>query len=132
MTAKKKGFSIDEYFEVETPLVRSESLEDSEFYHERMKEIEEEKETKTKNKVGRPRNDELVRGKASQYGLTKDYTRMSYIISLENVAFIQNYAYTERIRVQDALEHLIELGRKQVEKQYTKEGKTLLQKEKRK
>ena len=105
-------------------------VEESDLYKEAMKDREVEENDPRLKKMGRPKNQELVRGSSSQYGLTPEYSRASYIMKVDDIQFIKDLAYTERIRVQDALAKVVSIGRKQIEKEYKKEGKELLRKEK--
>lgn len=61
----------------------------------------------TPKKKGRPLKDEIVRDNSKQEGLTAEYTRASFILSVENVDFIKDYAYTKRITIKDALDEII-------------------------
>lgn len=106
--------------------VKENSVEDSPLYEE-AREIREANEGKHR---GHPKNENLVRGIPSQYGLTKDKIRVSYIVSVELADYVQDLAFTERIRVQDSVSMLLEIGKKEVERRYKKEGKELLHKTK--
>lgn len=120
---RKKGFNIDGFFEDETPVK-------TDLFEEARKDREVEANNPQLKRVGRPKNEELIRDNASQSGLTKDLTRASYIMPVELVQFVSDYAYTERISIKDAIAQLVTIGKKHVEKEYKKEGKTLLRKEK--
>lgn len=123
MTTKKKGFNLDAF-------IKDEDQIKTDLFEEARKDREVEANNPQLKKRGRPTNNDIIRDNASQSGLTKDYTRASYIMPVELVDFIVDYAYTERIPIKDAIAHLITIGKKQVEKQYKKEGKELLRKEK--
>ena len=106
--------------------------EESPLYEEAIRDIEFEKNDPRIKRKGRPKNEDLVRGVSSQFGLTKDFRRASYIMPIELIEFVENYAYTERIRIQDAISKLVTIGKNQVEKEYRKEGKEILRKDKKK
>lgn len=63
-------------------------------------------------KIGRKRNENLVRDKSAQQGLTEDWTRATFIIEVETLELLKDYAYTERLKmkevVQAALDQFIE------------------------
>ena len=54
-------------------------------------------------KIGRPKNDSLVRESGSQKGLPKDLTRQTLIVSVDQIETIKNFAYTERMKVKDVV-----------------------------
>lgn len=60
-----------------------------------------------KKKKGKPQNPNLVRGKSIQEGLTKDYTRATFIVPVEQLDRLKNYAYTERISMKEAIERCL-------------------------
>ncbi len=60
-----------------------------------------------KKKAGRPRNEELVRGNSVQEGLTKEYTRATFIVKGKTLKRVKDYAYTERISLKDAMDLLL-------------------------
>lgn len=123
MTTKKKGFNLDAF-------IKDEDQIKTDLFEEARKDREVEANNPQLKKRGRPTNKELIWDNASQSGLTKDFTRASYIMPVELVDFIADYAYTERIPIKDAIAYLITIGKKQVEKQYKEKGKELLRKEK--
>lgn len=57
----------------------------------------------TKGK-GKPRKEDLVREPGAQEGLTVDYTRATFILRVETLNALKDYAYTNRITIKDALE----------------------------
>lgn len=63
-------------------------------------------------KRGRGENPELVRkekgGSWAQDGLTADFTRASFIISVKALNAVKNYAYTKRLPMKDAISEIIE------------------------
>lgn len=67
--------------------------------------VEENKEPK---KVGRKRNEALVRDNAVQNGLTEDLTRATFILKVDNLNKLKDYAYTKRITIKDAINEAIE------------------------
>ncbi len=60
-----------------------------------------------KNGPGRPKKN-LVRDNAAQRGLPKDYTRHSFIVRVDLLNKLQDYAYTERKTVKETLEEMLE------------------------
>lgn len=56
---------------------------------------------------GRPKKD-LVRDNSAQRGLPEDYTRHSFIVRMDLLNKLQDYAYTERITIKEALEEALE------------------------
>lgn len=70
---------------------------------------------------GRPKKDTIIR-KGVQAGLTEDYTRATFILSVETLEAVKNYAYTERLSMKDAVEKLL----KQSLEAYEKNGGVLL------
>lgn len=103
--------------------VKETSVEDSPLYEE-AKELREA--NKTEKRRGHPIKEDLVRGVPAQYGLTKDFIRATYILPVELANYVQDLAYTERIRVQDSVTMLLEIGKKEIEKKYKREGKEIL------
>ncbi len=59
--------------------------------------------TEEKKTAGRHRNESLVRDNSVQNGLTEDFTRATFIISVETLEKLKNYAYTERISLKEAI-----------------------------
>lgn len=63
-------------------------------------------------KLGRKRKEDLVREKGSQQGLTEEWTRATFIIKVETLETLKDYAYTERLKmkevIQEALDQFIE------------------------
>lgn len=120
MTPKKLDISTSSLFETKP-------LEESKLYQEQLAEREK---NPPKKRRGRPVNENLIAEGSSQRGLPPDLTRASYIMPVELVDFIADYAYTERIKIQDSIAYLIRIGKAKVEKDYKKQGKELLRKEK--
>lgn len=59
------------------------------------------------NKRGRPRKDDLVR-EGVQAGLSEEYTRATFILKVELLEELKNYAYTERLNIKDAVNELLQ------------------------
>lgn len=66
----------------------------------------EEPTTETRGK-GRPRKNDLVRDNSAQEGLTEDYTRATFILRVDQLNELKDYAYTHRITIKEALETVI-------------------------
>ena len=62
--------------------------------------------TETRGK-GRPRKADLVRDNSTQEGLTEDYTRATFILRVDTLNDLKDYAYTNRITIKEALETVI-------------------------
>lgn len=56
---------------------------------------------------GRPRKADLVRDNSAQEGLTEDYTRATFILRVDQLNELKDYAYTHRITIKEALETVI-------------------------
>lgn len=57
-------------------------------------------------KKGRPKKDDIIR-QGAQAGLTADYTRATFIVNVELLEEVKNYAYTERLSMKDAVNKLL-------------------------
>jgi len=79
-----------------------------------------------KKQRGRPRNDDLVRGSSVQEGLTADYTRATYLMKVELVEKVKDYAYTERLDIKTAINKLVAMAIEAEEKRLKKEGTGIL------
>jgi len=55
---------------------------------------------------GKPRNDTLVRG-GVQDGLPAEWTRASFIMKVETLERLKDMAYTDRIKIKDALDMIL-------------------------
>lgn len=60
---------------------------------------------------GRPRKEDLVRneegGNSAQEGLSEAYTRATFILRVDQLNDLKDYAYTNRITIKEALESAI-------------------------
>ena len=54
-------------------------------------------------KLGRPKRDDLIRD-GVQKGLSDEWTRASFIVRVDMLQKLKDYAYTERITIRDALD----------------------------
>ena len=79
-----------------------------------------------KRRRGRPQKEELVRGNSVQEGLTEEYTRATFIMRVDLVEKLKNYAYTERLSMKEAVNKIIGEALEQEEKRLAKQGKTIL------
>lgn len=59
-------------------------------------------------KMGRPRNERLVRDNPVQEGLTPDYTRATFIVKVETLNALKDYAYTERRLIKDVINDILD------------------------
>lgn len=64
-------------------------------------------EDKEKKQSGRPRNPDIVRDNTAQKGLTSEWTRASFIVSVKNLEKIKDYAYTERLSIKETIETIL-------------------------
>ncbi len=87
---------------------------------------EETEQAAPKKKRGRPQKEELVRGNSVQEGLTEEYTRATFIMRVDLVEKLKNYAYTERLSMKDAVNKLISEALAKEEKRLAKQGAELL------
>lgn len=83
-----------------------------------------------KKRRGRPFNNNLVRGSSVQEGLTADFRRATYLMKVELVEKVKDYAYTERIDIKTAVNKLVAMGLRQEEKRLKKEGIDILKRNK--
>lgn len=60
---------------------------------------------------GRPKKDDLLR-EGAQAGLTAEYTRATFIMSVSILEELRDYAYTERLSMKDAIDKLLADGLK--------------------
>ena len=58
----------------------------------------------TGGKRGRPPKTDLVRTNGVQAGLPEDWTRATFIVKVEQLEKLKDYAYTERLTLKEALE----------------------------
>lgn len=65
-------------------------------------------ESPQKKKNGRPRKNDVVRESGSQQGLTEEYTRATFIMKVETLDALKDYAYTNRISIKDAITDIID------------------------
>ena len=79
-----------------------------------------------KPRRGRPQNGDLVRGVSVQEGLTQDYTRATFIMRVDLVEKLKNYAYTERLSMKDAVNMLMADALRREESRLEKQGQRLL------
>lgn len=59
-------------------------------------------------KIGRPKREDLIRD-GVQKGLSAEWTRASFIIRVDLLQKLKDYAYTKRIAIKDALNEALEL-----------------------
>lgn len=74
-------------------------------------------------KMGRPRKSDLVRDNSVQAGLTEDLTRATFILKVDTLNDLKDYAYTKRITIKEALDEIIT----DFMTKYKAEGNELLQ-----
>ncbi len=86
----------------------------------------EEQPTTGRRRRGRPKKDDIVRGNSVQEGLTEEYTRATFILKVELVEKIKDYAYTERLTMKEAANKLLSEALEREEKRLAKEGAEIL------
>ena len=64
-------------------------------------------ETPETPKIGRPRNERIVRDNPVQEGLTPEYTRATFIVEVELLEKLKNHAYTERLSLKDLINKIL-------------------------
>ena len=62
----------------------------------------------TKTVMGRPKKDNIQRERGAGKGLQEGSTRYTVIFNTETMEFLQDYAYTKRTTIKDALTMMIE------------------------
>jgi hypothetical protein len=87
-----------------------------------------EQEKPAKRGKGRPQSAEVVHNNSVQEGLHEDYTRATFILRVETLKKLKDYAYTERLTMKDAVDKLLSDSLAREEKRLKKEGKELLSK----
>lgn len=80
-----------------------------------------EEQTTKKNKVGRPRNNNLVRGKSVQEGLTAEYTRATFILRKDLADWVKLYPRNHGISVKDFANQIVQDYKDKVEKKEERE-----------
>lgn len=75
---------------------------------------------------GRPQKENLVRGNSVQEGLTEEYTRATFIMRVDLVEKLKNYAYTERLSMKEAVNKIIGEALEREEKRLAKGGAEIL------
>lgn len=58
--------------------------------------------------------------------MTDVYDRQTYWIKKEFIRFVEDYAYTERLTIRQAVNHLLEIGIDHEKDQYDKDGRSLM------
>ena len=84
-------------------------------------------ETTEKRRRGRPQKDNIVRGVSVQEGLTEEYTRATFILKVDLVEKIKDYAYTERLSMKEAANKLLSEALEREEKRLNKEGTGIIE-----
>ena len=101
-------------------------LSSNPLFEEKAQEQQPQEKPQAKKNQGRPKNDNLVRGNSVQEGLTEDYTRATFILKVETLNKLKDYAYTERLSIKDAINNILESALAAEEKKLTKKGEALL------
>ena len=58
-------------------------------------------------KLGRPKNEKIVRDNPVQEGLTADYTRATFIVEVDLLEKLKDHAYTERLSLKDLINKIL-------------------------
>ena len=85
-----------------------------------------EPEATEKRRRGRPQKDNIVRGISVQEGLTEEYTRATFIMRVDLLEKLKNYAYTERLTMKEAANKLLGEALEREEKRLAKNGAEIL------
>lgn len=64
-------------------------------------------ETPEKPKIGRPRNERIVRDNPTQEGLTPEFTRSTFIVEVELLEKLKDLAYTDRVSLKDLVNKIL-------------------------
>ena len=56
----------------------------------------------------RPRKQEIVRDNSVQAGLPSDWTRATFIVRVDQLDKLKDYAYTERLSLKEAMEKALD------------------------
>lgn len=80
-----------------------------------------------KKRRGRPQKNNVVHGVSTQEGLTAEYTRATFIVRVDLVEKLKNYAYTERLTMKEAINRILESFLDKEEKRLAKRGEVILQ-----
>ncbi len=83
-------------------------------------------EAPVKRRPGRPMSQNLVRDNAVQEGLTPEYTRATFIMKVELLERLKDYAYSERIHLKDAVNELLETALADEERRIRSEGRDII------
>lgn len=59
-------------------------------------------------KVGRPRKDTIVRGNSVQENLPEEWTRATFIVKVDLLEKLKDYAYTDRKSLKDVINEMLE------------------------
>lgn len=84
------------------------------------------KPNKPERSIGRPQNANIVRDNSVQEGLTKDFTRATFIIEVDLLERMKNLAYTERKGIKETINDLLRKSLDSEEKKLKKEGIEIL------
>jgi len=96
------------------------------FSQETAEEKEQTAAAEPKKKRGRPQKDDIVRGNSVQEGLTEEYTRATFILRVDLVEKLKNYAYTERLTMKETINRIIGEALEREEKRLAKQGNEIL------
>lgn len=97
-------------------------------FSEQAAEPEQEAAAVEKKKRGRPQSPDIVRGNSVQEGLTEEYTRATFIMKVELLEKLKNYAYTERLTMKEAANKLLGEALEREEKRLAKDGVEIISK----
>jgi len=87
-----------------------------------------EPEATEKRRRGRPQKDNIVRGISVQEGLTEEYTRATFVMRVDLLEKLKNYAYTERLTIKEAANKLLGEALEREEKRLAKDGVEIISK----
>ena len=73
--------------------------------------------TSVKKSAGRPLNDKIVRTNTVQEGLPANLTRATFIVDVDTLETLKDYAYTERLSIKDVVDQALREFVSKIDKQ---------------
>jgi len=70
-----------------------------------------------KKSAGRPLSDKIVRTNTAQEGLPETLTRATFIVDVETLETLKNYAYTERLSIKEVVDQALKEFVSKIDKQ---------------
>ena len=73
--------------------------------------------TSVKKSAGRPLSDKIVRTNTVQEGLPANLTRATFIVDVDTLETLKDYAYTERLSIKDVVDQALREFVSKIDKQ---------------